>query len=148
MATMTARGEVIARTVLSILTVLVAAAALALGASIGIRPHTVTWIVAGVAALLGIGALAAASLAQSAPSQILSTSNTMLVRMIGDKWIDQDDDPQRVVAKRHVEAIIALRKANERRACQAKSALQFQLGFVVVLIAAVATEVALQILQH
>ncbi|MGW0036179.1 hypothetical protein [Gordonia sp. NPDC003376] len=145
---MTARGEVIARTVLSILTVLVAAAALALGASIGIRPHTATWIIAGVAALLGIGALAAASLAQSAPSQILSTSNTMLVRMIGDKWIDQDDDPQRVVAKRHVEAIIALRKANERRACQAKRALQFQLGFVVVLIAAVATEVVLQILQH
>ncbi|MFF0707420.1 MULTISPECIES: hypothetical protein [Gordonia] len=148
-AMLTARGEIIARTVLSILTVLVAGVALGLGASIGIRPHAATWIVLGVAALVGISALVAASLAQSASSRILSSSDDMLREMVGERWNDTaEKDPQLVIAKRHAEAIIKLREANEKRARQAKAALALQLIFIIGLVAAVAIEVVMQVAQN
>jgi hypothetical protein len=145
MATLVARGEVIVRTVLSILTVLVAITALAMGASVGIKPHVATWIIMGAAALLGLGALLLGSLAQSAPSDILSTDETTLGHMVGSRWsAAPGDDPLRIVAIRTAEAIKSLRAANEVRARRAKKGLIVQFMFIACVLIAVATEVVLQ----
>ncbi len=145
MATLIGRGEVIVRTVLSILTVLVAITALIIGASVGIRPHSATWIVLGFASFIGLVALFIASLVQSAPSQILSTDETTIEHMLGHRWIaPSGDDPRRIVAMRVAEAIKSLRKANETRANRATKALYTQFAFIVFVLGAVGMEVILQ----
>lgn len=145
MATLIARGEVIVRTVLSILTVLVAITALAIGASVGIKPHTATWVILGVASLIGLVALFLGSLAQSAPSTVQATGVTTIDQMIGPRWsATPGDDPLLVVAKRLAEAIKSLRAANETRARRATWALRAQFVFIACVLAAVATEVVLQ----
>lgn len=143
MATLTARGEGIARTVLSLATVLVALSALALGTDVGVRPHAATWWIVGAAGTAALAALVASSLAQAAPTKIEATDDRTMELMVGEKWDGLDDDPRRIVAKRTVEGIKSLRRGNRTRAKQAQFALWAQFAFVLLLLVAVTVEIVL-----
>lgn len=145
MGTLIARGEVIVRTVLSILTVFVAITALAVGASVGVRPSGITWVILGVSAVLGLASMYLGSLAQAAPSDLMTTDEQTIAQMVGRRWNPSaGDDPLRIVARRTAEAIESLRAANEKRARRARRALFFQFSFITVVLFAVATEVFIQ----
>lgn len=143
MAVLTARGEGIARTVLSIATVLVAASTVALTTNADLRLHAATWWFVGAAGLASLSSLGYASLAQSASTMIKATDDETITKMIGKKWDDPHGDPRWIVANRTVEGIRSLRSGNEIRALQARVAFLFQFIFVALLVVALTVEIIL-----
>ena len=143
MAVLTARGDGIARIVLSIATVVVAASTVALSTNAGLRPHTATWWFVSAAGLASLSSLGYASLAQSASTMIKATDDATIARMIGEKWDDPNEDPRWIVANRTVEGIRSLRAGNEVRALQAQLAFLFQFVFLGLLLFALIVEIAL-----
>lgn len=143
MAVLTARGEGIARTVLSIATVLVAASTVALSTNANLRPHEATWWFIGAAGLASLSSLAYASLAQSASTMVEATDDETITKMIGEKWADPNGDPRWIVANRTVEGIRSLRAGNEIRALQAQVAFLFQFIFIALLLVVLTVEIIL-----
>lgn len=140
MATLTSRGEVIGKTVLTVATVVLALATLALSPSIALRPHATTWWMAGAAGIAGLVSLAAASLAQSAPTSVEATDSRTMQLMLGSKWDDPADDPRRIVANRTLQGIESLRAGNKIRAAQAQFALWSQFAFFSLIVLTIGAE--------
>ncbi|GAB91039.1 hypothetical protein [Gordonia rhizosphera] len=141
--TLTARAETIVKTVLALLTVVIAVLAFVFGGAVEFRPHAVTVAVVVVAILVGIGTLVAGTFALTLPPADAGTRLDTLNGMASEYWWLTHDpgDALFTVARRKFESIAVLRTANRQRTTLCRTALYGQLATMAVLSAAVIVEI-------
>jgi hypothetical protein len=142
MKTLEARGALILRTDLALLAAGAAIATFTIGRSSILHVSPFAAVVALAAVGSFVFSMTYASRVQAGTSEYMLTSDDTLDLMVGEKWRVPAAEAGQIAAIRDVEFIKSVRPENQARANRLKTALNFQIAFVLLLVLAGAVELA------
>jgi hypothetical protein len=146
MKTLESRGALILRTDLAIIGAAAALATFTIGRSpTGLHVALWTGIGAGLALVAFVVSVVYAARVQGGTSDYKLTSDSTLDKMVGEKWGVSANEAAKITSKRNVESIQSLRPENDARANRLKWALRYQIAFILLLVAAATTEIAVRL---